>query len=83
MPQLASALPELSGDGKTVTIKLRDGIKFNDGTKFDAAAVKTSLDRHRTLKESGRASELAPVSSVKARGPEHGRDQALRRRSRR
>jgi len=69
VPQLASALPEISGDGKTVTIKLRDGIKFNDGTTFDAAAVKTSLDRHRTLKESGRASELAPVSSVKAVDP--------------
>ena len=69
VPQLASALPELSGDGKTVTIKLRDGIKFNDGTTLDAAAVKTSLDRHRTLKESGRASELAPVTGVKVVDP--------------
>lgn len=69
VPQLASALPAISGDGKTVTIKLRDGIKFNDGTKFDAAAVKTSLDRHRTLKESGRASELAPVTGVKVVDP--------------
>jgi peptide/nickel transport system substrate-binding protein len=69
VPQLASGLPDISGDGKTVTIKLRDGIKFNDGTPFDAAAVKTSLDRHRTLKESSRASELAPVSSVKVVDP--------------
>jgi peptide/nickel transport system substrate-binding protein len=69
VPQLATALPKVSGDGKTVTIKLRDGIRFNDGTKFDAAAVKTSLDRHRTLKESSRASELAPVSSVTAVDP--------------
>ena len=64
VPQLASALPDISKDGKTVTIKLRDGVKFNDGTKLDADAVKTSLDRHRKLKESSRASELAPVSSV-------------------
>ncbi len=69
VPQLASALPDISGDGKSVTIKLRSGIKFNDGTKFDAAAVKTSIDRHRTLKESSRASELAPVSSVTAVDP--------------
>jgi peptide/nickel transport system substrate-binding protein len=69
VPQLASDLPKISGDGKTVTIKVRDGIKFNDGTKLDAAAVKTSLDRHRSLKESGRASELAPVSSVKVVDP--------------
>ena len=82
VPQLASALPEISGDGKTVTIKLRDGIKFNDGTTFDAAAVKTSLDRHRTLEESGRASELAPVSSVKAWTRARSRS-SCRRRSRR
>ena len=69
VPQLASDLPKISGDGKTVTIKLRDGIKFNDGTQFDADAVKTSLDRHRELEESGRASELAPVSSVKVVDP--------------
>jgi peptide/nickel transport system substrate-binding protein len=69
VPQLASALPDVSDDGKTVTIKLRDGIEFNDGTKFDAAAVKTSLDRHRTLEESSRASELAPVTSVTAVDP--------------
>ena len=48
VPQLATALPDVSGDGKTVTIKLRSGVKFNDGTAFDAAAVKKSLDRHRT-----------------------------------
>jgi peptide/nickel transport system substrate-binding protein len=64
VPQLATALPQLSADGKTATIKLRTGVKFNDGTPFDAAAVKTSLDRHRTLKESARAAELAAVDNV-------------------
>ncbi len=70
------ALPKISGDGKTVTIKLRDGIKFNDGTKFDAAAVKTSLDRHRSLKESGRASRARAGQLGQGGRPEHGRDQA-------
>lgn len=69
VPQLASALPDISEDGKTVSIKLRDGVTFNDGTKLDADAVKTSLDRHRKHKESSRASELAPVSSVKVVDP--------------
>jgi peptide/nickel transport system substrate-binding protein len=65
IPQLAASMPKFSNGGKTVTIDLRQGIKFNDGTTFDADAVKTSLDRHRTLKASSRASELEPVQSVK------------------
>ena len=64
VPQLASALPKASADGKTVTIPLRQGLKFNDGTAFDAAAVKQSLDRHRTLEASSRSGELEPVSAV-------------------
>jgi peptide/nickel transport system substrate-binding protein len=64
VPQLASALPELSADGKTATVKLRSGVRFADGTTLDAAAVKTSLDRHRTLTGSARASELSDVDGV-------------------
>jgi peptide/nickel transport system substrate-binding protein len=69
VPQLAAALPQVSKDKLTYTIKLRSGIKFNDGTAFDAASVKTSLDRHRTLPRSTRASELSPVDSVDTAGP--------------
>src|SRR4051812_43031982 len=68
VPQLASSLPKLSGDKLTVTIPLRHGLKFNDGTAFNAAAVKQSLDRHKTLKGSTRASEISPVTSVDTRG---------------
>jgi peptide/nickel transport system substrate-binding protein len=68
VPQLAASLPTLSADKKTVTIKIRKGIKFNDGTPLDAAAVKKSLDRHKSLKGSARASELAPVSSIDVSG---------------
>jgi peptide/nickel transport system substrate-binding protein len=68
VPQLAASMPKFSDGGKTVTIALRQGVKFNDGTTFDAQAVKTSLDRHRTLKASSRASELEPVESVQAVG---------------
>ncbi len=64
VPQLASALPTTSPDGKTVTIKVRQGLTFNDGTDLDAAAVKTSLDRDLTLQGSGRKSELSSVSAV-------------------
>lgn len=64
VPQLAAALPEFSADGLSVTIKIRSGVKFADGTPLDAAAVKTSLDRHRTLTGSARASELSSVTEV-------------------
>lgn len=68
-PQLAAELPQISDGGRTVTIKLRPGVKFNDGTPLDAEAMKFSLDRHRTLKGSNRASELAPVEAVEVVDP--------------
>src|SRR5581483_361967 len=68
VPQLAAALPQVSQDKLTYTIKLRTGIKFNDGTAFNADAVKTSLERHLTLKGSTRASEISPVASVDTQG---------------
>jgi peptide/nickel transport system substrate-binding protein len=42
-PQLAESW-EASTDLKTWTFKLRQGIKFQDGTPFNAAAVKASYD---------------------------------------
>jgi peptide/nickel transport system substrate-binding protein len=68
-PQLAAEMPQFSDGGKTVTIKLRAGVKFNDGTPLDAKAVKYSLDRHRSFKGSNRRSELAPVSEVEVVDP--------------
>ena len=69
VPQLAASLPQFSSDGLTVTIKLRSGVKFADGTTMDATAVKTSLDRDMRLSGSARASELSSVGSVAATGP--------------
>ncbi|MDZ7321666.1 glutathione ABC transporter substrate-binding protein GsiB [Kosakonia sacchari] len=35
----------VSADGMVYTVNLRHGVKFQDGTDFDAAAVKANLDR--------------------------------------
>ncbi|MFE3190293.1 ABC transporter substrate-binding protein [Nocardia sp. NPDC059240] len=69
VPQLATALPTVSPDGLTVTIPVRTGIKFADGTAFDAAAVQTSLQRHLTAKTSQRTSEMGPIAAIDANGP--------------
>jgi len=49
VPGLAKSY-DISADGKEYTFKLRKGLKFTDGTPFDAHAVKWSIDRVIALK---------------------------------
>jgi peptide/nickel transport system substrate-binding protein len=63
VPQLALSWVT-SADGKTVTFKLRPGVKFSDGTDMDAAAVALNLDRAMHLPESRRKSEVAALDTV-------------------
>jgi peptide/nickel transport system substrate-binding protein len=63
VPQLATGY-EWSADSKALTIKLRPGVTFHDGEKFDAAAAKFNIERHKTMAGSNRRGELAPVASV-------------------
>ena len=65
VPRLATNW-SFSEDGKTLTMKLRTGVKFHDGTAFDAAAAKANIDRARTAPTSRRKSELASVAAVEA-----------------
>ena len=59
--------PSSRDDGRTVRIPLRDGVKFADGTPFDAEAVRHArLERHLTKEDSARASEMGPIEQVEA-----------------
>ena len=68
VPQLALS-QEMSTDGKEMTIKLRPGVKFQDGESLDAEAAKFSIERHMTLPTSFRKSELASVDHVEVVDP--------------
>ncbi len=68
VPQLATAWT-WSPDNLALTLTLRDGVRFQDGTPMDAAAVAANLQRYRSAPESVRKSELKPVSSVEVVDP--------------
>lgn len=45
IPVLAESMPTVSTDGLTYTFKLRQGVKFHDGTDFNADAVVYNYER--------------------------------------
>src|SRR5690349_6629664 len=68
VPQLATAY-EWGGDNKTLLIRLRAGVTFHDGEKFDAEAVRFNLDRHKTMAGSTRRTELTNVTGIEVVDP--------------
>lgn len=67
-PQLATALPEVSEDGLTYTIPLREGVTFHDGEPFNAEAMAFSIQRF--MENGGRPAFLLSdqIESVEATG---------------
>ena len=53
-----------SPDPNTFILHLRSGVTFQDGTDFDAAAVKTHLERAQTLATSALVDQLASIESI-------------------
>ena len=49
IPNLAESY-DIVDDGKGYIFKLKEGVKFSDGTPFDANAVKWSIDRVMRIK---------------------------------
>jgi len=67
VPQLATAW-ETSSDGTKITMQLREGVVFHDGTPFNAEAVAANIERSQTLDESRRKSELKSIISTEVTG---------------
>jgi peptide/nickel transport system substrate-binding protein len=63
VPQLATAWA-WSADNLTLTLTLREGVKFQDGEPMDAEAVRINLERYRTAAESLRKAEVRPISAM-------------------
>jgi peptide/nickel transport system substrate-binding protein len=68
VPQLATEWA-WSADSLVLTMKLRPGVVFHDGTSFDAAAVKANIERYKNAPESKRKAELKQVSAVEIADP--------------
>ena len=67
IPQLATSW-ETSEDGTAITMQLREGVVFHDGTPFNAEAVAANIERSQTLDESRRKSELKSITSTEVTG---------------
>jgi peptide/nickel transport system substrate-binding protein len=55
IPGLAEDLPDISADGKTYKLKLRDGYKYSDGTPVKASDVEHAIKRVLNLESGGSA----------------------------
>jgi len=63
VPQLATGY-EWAADRKSIVIKLRPGVRFQDGEPFNAEAVRFNIERHLTTQGSFRKSEIGEIQSV-------------------
>jgi peptide/nickel transport system substrate-binding protein len=63
VPQLATGY-EWAADNRSVTLRLRPGVKFHDGEPFNAEAVRFNIERHLTTPGSFRKSEIGDIKSV-------------------
>lgn len=69
MPNLATAW-EVSEDGLTYTLTLREGVQFHDGTTFDSESVRVNIQRHLDKPDSGFYATYEPVDHMEIVDPQ-------------
>lgn len=67
VPQLATGYEY--ADPKTLIIHLRAGVKFQDGTDLDAAAVKYTLERDLSIQGGARKGEIGAIDHIEIVDP--------------
>jgi peptide/nickel transport system substrate-binding protein len=67
VPQLATGFRW--EDPKTLILTLRDGVRFHDGERMDAEAVRYSINRHLTMQGSFRRSEINTIEAIEVVDP--------------
>ncbi|WP_282026363.1 ABC transporter substrate-binding protein [Limimaricola cinnabarinus] len=68
VPQLATEW-SWNEDNTQLTLQLREGVTFHDGTVFDAQAVADNIERSQTLGQSQRKTELSSITETEILGP--------------
>lgn len=68
VPELATSW-EWSADRLSLTLKLRQGVVFQDGTPFDAAAMAANIERYKTVAYSTRKAEMAAITGAEVVDP--------------
>ncbi len=69
VPGLATSW-KFTGDKKSIDFTLRQGVKFHDGTPFDAEAAAVTFRRARSKElNAPRSSDLSAITTVEVRGP--------------
>ncbi|WP_110649251.1 ABC transporter substrate-binding protein [Salinicola peritrichatus] len=63
VPQLATQW-SWNDDQTVLTMNLRQGVQFQDGTPFDADAVKYNLERSLNLPDSNRKNEISAIDHI-------------------
>lgn len=85
VPEAAAGFPRVSRDGRTYTFRIRDGLRFSDGSQVTAAAFKRAFERAASPEQASpaiaflhdvvgaderNAGKASSVSGVVARGQE-------------